>query len=410
MNKQYKKRRWSITKTLLVIVSLCSFLVLSFAVHLSFQRGFVSLFPFASSATVYVDSNGELAHGLQKIGKDYYYFSKKTGFMKKGFQTIDHKTYYFDKSGKLVKGLHEINGNTYYFEKNGQMIKSKFKAYTKDERPMLSYFDQKGHMVTGTKKINKKKYIFDKKGNLQIDIEKLKNDVQDVLSHYTGDISVYFKDLRTRKSFEIHPQSMYPCCMIKTVALAAVFQEIDAGAMDYTQYEQWIEPMITISDNTSYNVLMKAIGNGNGLYGLHKANVLAQQIGMKNTSLHHGLQPGENFFTDGGANISCATDIGLFFEKLYDHELASKESCDLMINLFKRCTDYTALQSGLGQNIEFAHKTGCADTYYHDGGIVYLPGRDYILVVFSKDVNIYTSLMFDISSCVFQYQDTLCDI
>ena len=52
-------------------------------------------------------------------------------------------------------------------------------------------------------------------------------------------------------------------------------------------------------------------------------------------------------------------------------------------------------------------KTGCADTYYHDGGIVYLPGRDYILVVFSKDVNVYTSLMYEISSCVFEYQDTL---
>lgn len=407
MNKQPLKRKWSMKKIILVIVSLCSFLVLSFAVHLSHQQGFVSLFPFVSSTMVYVNEDGELAHGMQKIGKDYYYFSKETGFMKKGFQTINHKTYYFDKNGKRVTGLHTVNGKTYYFEKDGQMLKKKFKAYTKDEKPMLSYFDQKGHMVTGTKTIHKKKYVFDQSGNLQIDIEKLQNDVQEILSQYSGDISVYFKDLRTRKGFEIHPESMYPCCMIKTVALAAVFQEIDAGTIDYAQYEQWIEPMITISDNTSYNVLMEVIGDGNGLYALHKANVLAQQIGMRNTALHHGLQPGQHFFTDGGANVSCANDIGIFFEKLYDHELGSKKSCDQMIDLFKRCTDYTALQSGLGQNVEFAHKTGCADTYYHDGDIVYLPGRDYILVVFSKDVNVYTSLMYEISSCVFEYQDTL---
>lgn len=409
MTRQPVKRRWSIKKTILVIVALCSFFTLSFVTHLSFQKGFVSLLPFVSSATVYIDSNGDLAHGMHKIGKDYYYFSQDTGFMKKGFQTIDHKTYYFDHNGKRVNGLHTINGKTYYFEKNGQMVAKKFKAYTKDNHPMLSYFDQKGHMVTGSKTINKKKYVFDKNGNLQIDIEKLQKEVQEIISKYSGDISVYFKDLRTRKSFEINPQSMYPCCMIKTVALAAVFQEIDAQTMDYSQYAQWIEPMIIISDNTSYNVLMEVIGNGNGLYGLHKANVLAQQIGMNHTALHHGLQPGENFFTDGGDNVSSATDIGLFFENLYDHKLASEDSCNKMIDLFKQCSDYTALQSGLGKNIEFAHKTGCADTYYHDGGIVFLPGRDYILVVFSKDVNVYTSLMQEISACVFEYQNTLFD-
>ncbi len=238
MNKQPLKRKWSMKKIILVIVSLCSFLVLSFSVHLSHQQGFVSLFPFVSSTMVYVNEDGELAHGMQKIGKDYYYFSKETGFMKKGFQTIGHKTYYFDKNGKRVTGLRKINEKTYYFEKDGQMLKKEFKAYTKDEKPMLSYFDQKGHMVTSTKTINKKKYVFDKNGNLQIDIEEIQNDVQEILSQYSGDISVYFKDLRTRKEFEIHPQSMYPCCMIKTVALAAVFQEIDAGTINYAQYEQ----------------------------------------------------------------------------------------------------------------------------------------------------------------------------
>lgn len=117
MNKQPLKRKWSMKKIILVIVSLCSFLVLSFAVHLSHQQGFVSLFPFVSSTMVYVNEDGELEYGMQKIGKDYYYFSKETSFMKKGFQTINHKTYYFDKNGKRVTGLHTVNGKTYYFER-----------------------------------------------------------------------------------------------------------------------------------------------------------------------------------------------------------------------------------------------------------------------------------------------------
>lgn len=55
-----------------------------------------------------------------------------------------------------------------------------------------------------------------------------------------------------------------------------------------------------------------------------------------------------------------------------------------MIQLLERCEDDEALAQGFPKSIPFAHKTGCADTIHHDGGIIYAPDRPYILVVFTK--------------------------
>lgn len=215
---------------------------------------------------------------------------------------------------------------------------------------------------------------------------------------------MYFKDLRSQKSFSINDHNYYPCCMIKTVALAEVYDQIEQGNIDYKENQKYIEDMITISDNTSYNVLMKLAGQGNGLQGLNQANHLAYQLGMENTGLHHALQPGNELFSDGGANTSRAGDIGIFFDELYKGNIVSKKSSLDMIQLLERCEDDEALAQGFPKSIPFAHKTGCADTIYHDGGIIYAPDRPYILVVFTKDSLPCAPLFEEISKTVYDYE------
>ena len=41
--------------------------------------------------------------------------------MKKGWQTINNKNYYFDNEGKMAVGIKVINSTTYYFNNNGQL-------------------------------------------------------------------------------------------------------------------------------------------------------------------------------------------------------------------------------------------------------------------------------------------------
>ena len=62
--------------------------------------------------------------GLEKVGSDYYYFSKTTGVRyQKGFGTVGSKKYYFDPSdGKAKIGWLTLDGKKYYFNESGVML------------------------------------------------------------------------------------------------------------------------------------------------------------------------------------------------------------------------------------------------------------------------------------------------
>ena len=373
-------------------IGIFSIIVLVFCIWLSNQRGFVQILPFSDAIMVYVDQNGHLYHGNLEIDGKEYHFNEDSGFMTRGFVTHKTNTYYYDQKGHKLYGFQTINDHTYYFDKNGKMAKDTYVAFSKDGQLHLDYYDKNGEKT---------------KQEVDFDIEGIQSQVQKVLSKYDGDISVYFKDLRTGQSFYINPKNMYPCCMIKVPALIKIFQEIENGNIDHAAHANEIEQMITISSNTAYNNLAALLGGGNGIFGLYQINQMCIELGLENTELHHGLLPGENFFTDGGANTSNPKDIGILFEKLYKKEIISDKACQDMISILKACEDRDEIQAGLDKGIEFAHKTGTADLLYHDGGIVYLPGRDYILVIFSNEVSRMYDMMQEVSKTILNYQKSL---
>lgn len=373
-------------------IGIFSIIVLVFCIWLSNQRGFVQILPFSDAIMVYVDQNGHLYHGNLEIDGKEYHFNEDSGFMTRGFVTHKTNKYYYDQKGHKLYGFQTINDHTYYFDKNGKMAKDTYVAFSKDGQLHLDYYDKNGEKT---------------KQEVDFDIEEIQSQVQKVLSKYDGDISVYFKDLRTKQSFYINPKNMYPCCMIKVPALIKIFQEIENGNIDHAAHANEIEQMITISSNTAYNNLAALLGGGNGIYGLYQINQMCIELGLENTKLHHGLLPGENFFTDGGANTSNPKDIGILFEKLYKKEIISDKACQDMISILKACEDRDEIQAGLDKGIEFAHKTGAADLLYHDGGIVYLPGRDYILVIFSNQVSRMYDMMQEVSKTILDYQKSL---
>lgn len=398
-NKQIKNLKITTFDFCVVLMFLYSLSFVGYGLYVSSQTGFLNIFPFMKS-TIYIDEKGEKLYGSQTINGAQYYFDDKTGNMITGF----YKEKYYDESGKMVTGIQEINHKTYYFDTDGTLIKDSFVGYELDGKPYYSYFDDKGIMLKGHQEVQGKSMDFGSDGNLIVNYTPLETQVNQIIQKYSGEIGLYFKDLRSNHSFSINDVNMYPCCMIKVPALIKVFEQIDAGQLSYEENADLIETMITISSNTSYNTLMNKIGNNNGVNGVYMVNDLCNRYGLTSTSLHHGLAPGDGFFSDGGANTTRPSDIGILFEKLYRHEAGSSQSCDKMIEILKRCADTLEIQAGLPENTEYAHKTGNAFEYYHDGGIVYLDNFDYILVIFSNGVTNYGQMMQEISSCVYQYQ------
>ena len=71
--------------------------------------------------TYYFDSLGYRKSGWQKLGKNYYYFSRQTGAMRKtpGWFQINGKTYYLDKNGARQTGWLKVGADTYYLNADG---------------------------------------------------------------------------------------------------------------------------------------------------------------------------------------------------------------------------------------------------------------------------------------------------
>ena len=393
---------------------------------------------------------GKKLYGKQKIDGNTYYFDEKTGYLNKGFFTKDKHTYYADEEGKMVFGLVEIKNDYYYFNEDAAMIKNSLKTITKDKKKQTSYFNKDGKMVYGLQKIKDQQYYFDKNGRLiknttkvisidgveqnckidengvisiivenkelevpqQVQVQApvpkelaaLRNGVQGIIQRYGGTTSVYFKDLTTGKGFSLNDTTMYPCCMIKVATLGTFMQQVEKGAIDYNSYINYVNPMIIVSDNTCYNKVMKGLGNGNGQKGAQMVTNFASSMGMSHTGVYHGLQPGTDYFPGITSNVSCASDIGVFFEKLYYGKIVNPQRSQEMINILLQCDDDEGVMQGLPNTTAYANKTGEAYACYHDGGIVYAPNRPYVLVIFTDGVGNNRGVMKEVSSYIYNYQ------
>lgn len=119
------------------------------------KKGFHTI----NGKTFYVVNNSKVARGLTKIGSKYYGFGTDSGKMLYGEQSFGGKDYYFDPDTGVAarKEMVTIGEETYYFgskaAKQTGWVKYKGAKY---------YFDKySGEMVKGWKKLKGKYYYFD---------------------------------------------------------------------------------------------------------------------------------------------------------------------------------------------------------------------------------------------------------
>lgn len=108
----------------------------------------------------YVDAAGIRVTGMQKIGRKWYYFSPKSGKLKKDrWVRIEGKYYYFDEDG-VMQTKRWLEDYTYYVGKEG------FRATKRwiDGR----YLNKKGVACSGLRKIDGKYYYFDLKTHKKV--------------------------------------------------------------------------------------------------------------------------------------------------------------------------------------------------------------------------------------------------
>lgn len=139
--------------------------------------------------------------------------------------------------------------------------------------------------------------------------------------------------------------------------------ELTSGYIDMSVKES-LEQMITISHNYTALLLTDKVG-------VSKVADFLNRYGFNDSSV------GDNVTT-------TPSDMGLFYEKLYKGEIVGQEYSQKMIELLSKQQIRDRIPKLLPEGIKVANKTGDIGYFENDGGIVYAPNGDYIIVVLSE--------------------------
>lgn len=231
-------------------------------------------------------------------------------------------------------------------------------------------------------------------------MEKLQGELEDCLPEYDGSWSVYVKELEYDNSFSINNRSIYTASLIKLFAMAAAYENMDQvldnetdylGSRSYARETVYtlLENMIEISDNESYNELVRIQSPDRDFTeGCRIINEYLQNEGYSDTGIHTTLHPAASrSVKDGlGDNVTSVEDCGKLLEKIYRGTCGSQEDSGEMLHLLLNQENTLKIPGGLPEGTEVAHKTGETSEVQHDVGIIYGEKTDFILCIMVDDI------------------------
>lgn len=228
--------------------------------------------------------------------------------------------------------------------------------------------------------------------------ETLEQVVTHSLEGATGDYAVAITDLKDKDEYYVNEHKQYTSgSLYKLWVMAAAYQQIQKGSLKKNEVLQ-----DEIADiNKTFNIASESAELKEGEISFTVQEALRQMITISHNyaalmlTQRIGTDAVEKFIKDNGfiessfgdsTELPSTTvhDMNLFFNKLYNGELANKMYTDEMIGLLKDQQKNNKLPRFLPDDIVVAHKTGELDMYTHDAGIVYLNERPYIIVVLSE--------------------------
>jgi len=230
-----------------------------------------------------------------------------------------------------------------------------------------------------------------------------------------------FVDLETGDYVDFNSDKVYPTAsVIKLPILIAFLQDVDAGKINLN--ETWtltndvivggsgefqdlpvntkftaqnvIDKMITISDNTATNMVIKRMG------GIKYVNQRFAQLGLSNTRLRDWLPDLD------GTNTTTLKELAQILAMLDRQSVLSSNSEANALNILRRVKNRKLLAAGLGKGATIAHKTGYIGTMLGDAGIIEMPnGKRYIgaVIVESDRADSAWDFVPEVSQTVYTY-------
>lgn len=224
-----------------------------------------------------------------------------------------------------------------------------------------------------------------------------------ILHNGHADFSIYVTDCKHQAAYNNKSELLPSASMIKVYILAYAYQQMQQGKLTEAEtitlkrsdkvggagniqglptgtplsIRYLLTKMIVDSDNVATNMLIDRLG-------MEKIQQYIDAHGYKDTRLQRRMMDFEAQRA-GRENYTSVLDLNNFFTRLYKHHCVNPQADTTMIEILKGQTDNDKIPEGLPTGSVFAHKTGEIEGYLHDGGIVYNPQGDYIVIIMAKE-------------------------
>ena len=142
-----------------------------------------------------------------------------------------------------------------------------------------------------------------------------------------------------------------------------------AGLPGRFSLEELAEGMITVSDNTATNGLIRRLGMG-------RIDALAGELGLRRTSLRREMM---DFAARarGEENTTSASDMVALMREIWAGTILTRESRELALGLLLGQRLLSRIAFPVPPGARYAHKTGELDGVENDAGILLVPGRSF---------------------------------
>ena len=142
-------------------------------------------------------------------------------------------------------------------------------------------------------------------------------------------------------------------------------------------YRDLITLMMTISDNTATNILIRELG-------MDTINARMTALGLTQSRLNREMMD-TAAVKQGRQNYVSAREMNQLLRLIYEKRIVTPALCDEMLDILKANEDTTTIPRLLPKTMPVAHKTGTLDYIRGDVGIVYA-AKPFLLSVFIEGI------------------------
>ena len=217
------------------------------------------------------------------------------------------------------------------------------------------------------------------------DMHRLYDEVQELVSGFEGDWSVYVQNLSTNQTMVLNDRPMMSASVMKLYIMETVYESFENGTMPRNEDTVYLlRNMIINSSNESSNKLLRLLGGDDLAAGIAKVNDFIRRHGYTpETVIYNGFQDPEANIDPDHFNEVRARDVGQLLAGIYKREFISRKVCNEIEQMMLDQATRFKIPRGVPEGVEVGNKSGETSDTANDSAFVYSPDIDYILVVLS---------------------------